>query len=191
MATPSQAPEQVAATHAERQIARPLHVLVPLIKDDLTAALLAGMPYHRAAGEKLLEAKEQLPHGSFGAWVNRNFQINLRMAQYYMSLVKTEKRTEVRFSTMDEFRRYLGEDRGHHDLDALRQAALESAAVLRQAELERTTRYEQKLKLAKQLIDIGYKVLAAKLHPDKGGSPEAMTLLNEIRSELKQHPLRR
>jgi hypothetical protein len=32
--------------------------------------------------------------------------------------------------------------------------------------------------LALQLIDIGYKVLVAKLHPDKGGSSEAMTRLN-------------
>ena len=47
--------------------------------------------------------------------------------------------------------------------------------VLRQARLERAQEYELKLKLATQLIDIGYKALASKLHPDKGGSPEAMT----------------
>ena len=32
--------------------------------------------------------------------------------------------------------------------------------------------------LGLQLIDIGYKVLVTKLHPDKGGSSEAMTRLN-------------
>ena len=40
--------------------------------------------------------------------------------------------------------------------------------------------------LAIQLIDIGYKVLATKLHPDKGGSSEAMHRLNEIRRGLKK-----
>src|SRR5689334_21784678 len=47
-----------------KKIARPLHVLVPLIKEDLQlgrdAAERASMPFYRTAGEKMLEAKEQL-----------------------------------------------------------------------------------------------------------------------------------
>jgi hypothetical protein len=39
--------------------------------------------------------------------------------------------------------------------------------------------------LALQLIDIGYKALATKLHPDKGGSREAMSRLNQARDRLK------
>jgi hypothetical protein len=184
MTTPQANPEQVVVHGAEeRRVARPLKVLVPLIQEDLAAAELAGMPYHRAAGEKMLEAKSQIPHGQFGAWFNRSFRITQRTAQYYMSLVKTEKRTDVRFSSMDDFRRHLGEDRGRHGRIDLN--------VLRQAQLERAEECELKLKLATQLIDIGYKALASKLHPDKGGSPEAMTRLNEVRSELKQHGWRR
>lgn len=49
------------ATHPDNQVARPLHVLIPLIKEDLKqgdeAAKQAGMPFYRAAGEKMLEAK--------------------------------------------------------------------------------------------------------------------------------------
>lgn len=42
-------------------------------------------------------------------------------------------------------------------------------------------------KLAHQLIDIGYKVLASQLHPDKkGGSQEAMSRLNRVKGLLKQ-----
>ena len=44
-------------------VARPLRILVPLIKDDLkegdAAAERAGLPHYRAAGEKMLEAKPQ------------------------------------------------------------------------------------------------------------------------------------
>ena len=40
--------------------------------------------------------------------------------------------------------------------------------------------------LAEELIDIGYRTLATKLHPDRGGSKIAMTRLNRIRDELKQ-----
>ena len=40
-------------------------------------------------------------------------------------------------------------------------------------------------KVVSQLIDAGYKVLATKLHPDKGGSSEAMTRLNQAREQLR------
>ena len=40
--------------------------------------------------------------------------------------------------------------------------------------------------LAEELIDIGYRALATRLHPDRGGSKDAMTRLNRVRDELKQ-----
>jgi hypothetical protein len=43
---------------------------------------------------------------------------------------------------------------------------------------------EKKLTLAQDLIMAGYKVLAAKAHPDKGGSNTAMQELNELRDDL-------
>ena len=56
--------------------------------------------------------------------------------------------------------------------------------VLRQATLERAAEHELKLKLAAQLIDIGCKALASKLHPDKGGSPEAVNGAGNRRQTL-------
>ena len=49
------------------------------------------MPYYRAAGEKMIEAKEGggLAHGEFGPWIKRNFKIGERQARLYMSLVAT------------------------------------------------------------------------------------------------------
>ena len=38
---------------------------------------------------------------------------------------------------------------------------------------------------AANLIDLGYRALATRLHPDRGGSREAMTRLNLVRDELK------
>jgi hypothetical protein len=40
-------------------------------------------------------------------------------------------------------------------------------------------------KLVLQAFDIGYKALARKLHPDNGGSNEAMARLNYARDRLK------
>jgi hypothetical protein len=63
---------------------------------------------------------------------------------------------------------------GKIDLEALKQDALEK---LQERALQR--------KLALSLVDIGYKALATKLHPDKGGSAEAMARLNRVRKLLQ------
>jgi hypothetical protein len=58
--------------------------------------------------------------------------------------------------------------------------------------LDARRRRQEKQKEAKlqqqsviQLIDTGYKVLATRLHPDKGGSHEGMARLNRARDILK------
>lgn len=43
---------------------------------------------------------------------------------------------------------------------------------------------EARRKEALRLVDIGYKELAKKLHPDLGGSQEEMTRLNKVREHL-------
>jgi Protein of unknown function (DUF3102) len=83
-------------THDEKQVARPLKVLVPLIKEDLKhgneaareAAQQAGMPYYRAAGEKMIEAKSRMAHGEFGPWIKRNFNLSQQHASRYMAFAR-------------------------------------------------------------------------------------------------------
>ncbi len=42
-------------------------------------------------------------------------------------------------------------------------------------------------KLARHLIDVGYRALALRLHPDMaGGSSEAMTRLSRVRDSLRE-----
>lgn len=164
----------------EQQLARPLRVLTPLITADLEKAKEAAVPYYRAAGEKLWEAKRQLEHGQFEKWIKRNFDISPRTARYYMSLAHymAQIGTAEPISSMNDFRRrHLGEDRPIIDTEAMREADLKRAEV---RELQR--------KLALQVIDAGYKIFAAKLHPDKaGGSKEAMANLNVVRDRLKSN----
>ena len=45
---------------------------------------------------------------------------------------------------------------------------------------------EKERELGQRLVDIGYRALAVKLHPDKGGSLEAMITLNRARDHLKR-----
>ena len=65
--------------------------------------------------------------------------------------------------------------------DAEWEAGEPERAALRKGE---EAKVEKKLTLAQDLIVAGYKVLAAKVHPDKGGSNTAMQELNELRDDL-------
>jgi hypothetical protein len=40
--------------------------------------------------------------------------------------------------------------------------------------------------IALKLIDLGYRAMATRLHPDQGGSRDAMARLNTVRDELKE-----
>jgi hypothetical protein len=55
---------------------------------------------------------------------------------------------------------------------------------LREKELDEYREEAEILKLAKQIIDIGYKALATKLHPDKGGNRASMARLTEAKKLL-------
>jgi len=59
-------------------------------------------------------------------------------------------------------------------------------AVRASQERQKIRAAEQKLKqeLARKIIQVGYRVLARELHPDLGGSKDAMTRLNEVRGRL-------
>lgn len=189
---------EIAASE-NRAVARPLHVLVPLIKKDLEqgkeASARAGLPYYRAAGEKLLEARgpKEKPRMTFKElteWAKRNFDVSTTAVKIYMSFANPEVAAATFESLRDFERRALGRKRR----DAPRRAGPINDIIkdvdvetLRQVELERAQDREAQRKLARQLIDIGYKTLATKLHPDKGGSREAMTRLNQVRDRLRQY----
>ena len=73
--------------NGERAVARPLKILIPLIKDEIVAGDAAGLEHYRAAGELLLEAKSQQAAGKFVKWFEeQNFGWGIRQAQRYMAL---------------------------------------------------------------------------------------------------------
>jgi hypothetical protein len=183
-----------------QSIERPLRVLVPLIQADLKqghdAAEQAGMPYYQAAGEKLLEAKAQLAHGEFTPWVKRHFIISIDTAQQYMKLAAAtqgEKPSALGFSSMSDFLRKTVNPNynrppttsWHEPVKQVVDRVDTETLNLKREELRRDEERDAQRRLALQLIDIGYKVLARELHPDKGGSRDAMARLNAVRARLK------
>jgi hypothetical protein len=62
-----------------------------------------------------------------------------------------------------------------------RRAEQQRVEASRQAEKERQAEFE----LGVRMLKIGYKELAKELHPDKGGSKDAMARLNKAKARLK------
>lgn len=171
------------------EVARPLKVLVPLIKSELEAGDNAGIEHYRRAGEMLLEAKEQVVHGEWKGWVARNFpHRDMRTVQRYMKLAEVATKNDERV-VFKSVRQAVdpGSGRGTRWYEPVKQMASRVNVESLAKEQQNREREQQMLhKLGHQLIDIGYKVLSAKLHPDKGGSSEAMARLNKVRSILKE-----
>ena len=194
---------QVAAS---QELARPLKALVPLIKEAFEQAETAGMPYYRKAGTLLLEARDGSFDGrtaEFYAWAERSFGRKKTQVRNYINLVLHEtKPTRARetdfseFSSMNDFRRRgLGHENKptiypkpwHDDVKPSIERARREAERIREEHLTRQQERTEEQKLALRLIDIGYRVLAKELHPDHGGSRDAMTRLSRVRDRLKAH----
>ncbi len=168
-------------------IARPLRVLVPLIQEELRAGDRSGLEHYRRAGEMLWEARSQVYR--WGAWLSKNFELSDRTARRYMRLAQLAEdgaamhgRTliEAIGEPLPDAARRIGawrpirEFTAHGNTDWLTQE--------RQSEAREATLVKE---LAHQLIDVGYRALASKLHLDRGGSTEAMVRLNKVRNLLK------
>jgi hypothetical protein len=173
------------ATAQTTEVARPLRVLVPLIKEELQAGDSAGLEHYRRAGEMLIEAKDQMDRSEWKGWLDRNFHLSYATATRYVRLA-SQGENRRRFSTLSEA---VDPPRAHHQTtwhQPVREIASRVNVEALTKDRQNREREAQMLrKLSHQLIDIGYKVLASKLHPDKGGSAEAMARLNKVRATLK------
>jgi hypothetical protein len=182
------------AVRTAQQPARPLKTLIPLIQSELQQGNDAGREHYRIAGEMLIEAKEQVAHGQWGSWLSKNFNLSDRTAREYMRWARlhdeigggtAEMPTSITEMTgrTDRAREFRQSKQQQNFKRVLRDVARDNFVQERQ-----TLDNEIKLHrdLAEELIDIGYRALATKLHPDRGGSKDAMTRLNRVRDELKQ-----
>lgn len=177
----------VAVARVERGIARPIKVLIPLIQEEIAAGKNAGLEHYRQAGELLLEARDQVAAFKWGKWLSENFSLSKSTAYDYMNLAERfqqdpdifqhagnsirgilhPKEQQTRAARHAAFKLHKPVD----IFDAARQARAEEIRLLRL--------------LAIELVDVGFKALATRLHPDHGGSTIAFQRLNRVRRELK------
>jgi hypothetical protein len=184
------------ATRTKTAIARPLKVLVPLIREELVAGEQAGLEHYRQAGDLLLEAKEQLAYGNWTKWLAQNFKdargvtLSPRTADRYMKLAVIARR-KPDIGAGADYTRIVGDRSERTQVHASFRSVLDAARDL-DADLfaqERQTEEEEvriRRELVSELIDLGYRALATRLHPDRGGSKDAMVRLNDLRTQLTQ-----
>lgn len=175
----------------DRTLARPPRVLVPLIKRDVENAEHAGKMFYIAAGGKLAEAKDGIKHGGWADWIRENFDFTQVTASIWMRWWEVETKTRASFDTQEDFRRSCAPSRKklgkrkHREYFTPVDSVLSRVTAAARAR-DAAKEHELETRLAGQLIKIGYKVLATKLHPDRGGSTDAMRRLNKVVKALRE-----
>jgi hypothetical protein len=183
---------------ADSKIARPLKVLAPLIRAELAAADEAGIEHYRRAGEMLLEARPQFIYGSWGRWLRTNFRnaagkpLSDDTARYYMRLAEQLRETplaghgrQVSTSVRSIIGRESNQVYAHKSWEGVHRAARALDAEL--FGQERQSQHDEmglRRDLAAELVSLGYKALATRLHPDRGGTKDAFERLKVVRDEL-------
>jgi hypothetical protein len=190
-------------------VARPLSVLVPIIKNDLELGDRAGekaaRPYHEKAGAHLIEAAladDTQGADEFWDWAEEAFDRPRKILRSCMEFAFENNSIDFKnrgFQSLNDLLRQKGRtqshdrgERGHvHEAIKLNLKAV-NKEKLSAPKMKLVDERALQKKLAIELIDIGYRALAAKLHPDKkGGSREAMRRLNDVRAMLKKLVARR
>jgi len=182
------------------QLSRPYAALKPLIRDELKsgdeAAQSAGLPYYRRAGEMLHEARGGFPEDRAGErdfWskAQRDFKRGKDQLRNYMSLADLPSHS-ARSEPYVSLRQALGDTearRGGGSWHAPVQQVMGTIDFdrLRRERGEQEKEDQMVRQLAMKIVDIGYRALAAKMHPDvRGGSKEGMQRLNEAKQLLKE-----
>jgi len=183
----------VARRPPTNAIVRPLKILIPLIREDVENGQRAGMQYYADAGDKLIEAKSQVGFGGWGRWLSKNFALAERQAQVYMRLARLRADAQNRGDDAvlpNSLYELEGREKSHQ---ARKKHERPLRAALQDLDTdlfsrEKQTRDEEirlHREMAIELIDVGFKALATRLHPDRGGSKDAMARLNRVRETLK------
>jgi hypothetical protein len=185
------------AEKSSSEVQRSPSVLVPLIK----SALASAQRTHQEVADLFVEAREGFDTSAeFLSWAFRHFNIRESQANDYLTVGRQRRiGTAATGSTsLKDALRKVGRHRPKSgavhrawqpDVDALAERTRreqERLAKLAEEEMTRKQEREAQRELSLRLIDIGYRVLAKELHPDKGGSREMMARLNRARDHLKQ-----
>jgi hypothetical protein len=165
-------------------------------KEVLDNAQMAAREYRYKAGVCLIEAKASPEMTDFPAYATKETGVDATTYRVWMqggrvllenATASRETGRTARLPSSSELRGQEGGRVSRPYISAVDET-IHKAEVnmdrLRERELDAYREEAEVLKLAKQIVDIGYKALATKLHPDKGGDRAAMARLTEAKKLL-------
>jgi hypothetical protein len=131
------------------------------------------MPYHLAAGEKLLEAKSQLKQGEFMPWVKLHLPVTVRQGRTYMRLAEasSQKGSALPFSSLSDVMRQIGAptyNKGpawHEPVKQIINRVDTATLDLRREDLKRAEEREAQRKLGLQAAQALWKVVGSWCSP--------------------------
>jgi hypothetical protein len=185
---------------SEKQVARSLNILKPLVKRELdaikTAELEAGVEHKIDCGILLIEAKEGAGAGEWARWIKRNFHLSRHTASTYMGMARHAGKGGAFTSVRDYQRQTNPNYKGNSRPPNWQEDVKETVRRMKQTEMRNFNLREHEISASKEsklerdialrLIKIGYNVLSKELHPDRGGSREAMSRLNKVVKLLRE-----
>ncbi len=197
----------LAEVHTELELRSPRE-LAPLIKEQVQlgdlASKEAGMPYYRKAGGLMEEARagvkiegkqtfteycEDVSGKSYSTCQSWIRAYNEQVAQIEDARKKRKRGSTLPLSNSLREMKGTSQAGKYRPFREYQKEVDKAAETARKQQLkaadDRATEQKRKQELARKLIDIGFRVLAKELHPDKmGGNKDAMSRLNEVRKRL-------
>jgi hypothetical protein len=177
----------------ELQLSTP--TLTRLVKLDAAAGEEKGLDDFARAGRRLKILKQRIAPGQWNKWLRKHFEFSLETARRWMRLAERTASLEagpVRARTLSQA---TGDDRPPGHRPSWYAAAREEHAKREQHAkatahytAQREVRWAEKRAVrtrATEIIDAGYRVVAGKYHPDKGGSHAEMSRTNKARDSLR------
>jgi len=140
----------------------------------------------REIGECLDELQPQIPGGASGwaAYLRKHFDYSVARAQRHIAFYRKELRDQRKYERLAHAG--VGGNKNYSKTyEAIKPQLRQFDAEARRNIAQLDQRAAQR-KLGHQLIDIGYRALAVKCHPDKGGSDAMMANLTAVRDRLRR-----
>lgn len=169
---------------------------VRAIKGHLAGIKVRCRDRYIAIGGHLVALRKLVPDGEWAAFIRDNFEFSTTSAGEYMRFYRqTRAHRGPRPTTLDDIRATPRPDHQPRDFRAYRKTVHRAEAFIHGASREhapepetgRRSPHAHKLfvrEMAHQIIQVGYRLLAQRYHPDRGGASADMAALSEAKALL-------
>jgi hypothetical protein len=170
----------------DKEAARSVNELTRLIRGELAVTQIRSRDIWPRIGGYLIEMKPQIAKGKWERYIRDNFEFSTTSADRYMRFHRevAANRKPTRLSDVDP-PRPNHQPKGFASWRAASKGTGTPPRTRWDTESAKADRPREK-ELGLELIEAGYKLLAQKYHPDKGGDDASFRCLTNARAKLRR-----